>query len=796
MNDLRFAFRQLARQPGFTTVAVLTLALGIGVNTTIFSVIDGVLLRPLPYEDPDRIVVLWEVTERGGEIHVSAPNFRDWKEQARSFDAAAMHSSPDFGGPMTVLGGREATRAQVTGVTADFFPIFGVQPALGRTFAADEFEWGIDVLVVSYRFWRNQLGGNPDLAALTVDVFGRPSRVIGVMPAAFRYPAETDLWGPLPPVDDGRTAHNWQVIARLRPGVSVTMARTEMTQLAERLKQEHGGETDAVGVRVTPLLDQLVGPMRRPLWMLLGAAGLVLLVACTNLASTLLARGAGRQHELAVRESLGATRGRLARQLLTESTVLASLGALASLLLSQLLLDRLLAFMPRLPRLDDVRIDGVVLAFTGSVAVLTAILFGLSPALRSSRFARRDALRSGSRGSAPHRSGPWSLLVAGEVSLALVLLIGAGLLLRSFWEVLNQDPGFETANVLAVEVTPPESKYGEGEERGHYFQRVHDVLSTVPGVAAAGLVNHPPLGGQSWNGDFEIEGRGPGSGTADYRIAGGAYFDALGIRVLRGRTFDEREAASGEDVAVIDRTLAERYWPGEDPVGRRIRDLANDRWIYPARWLTVIGVVEPVRHDALTVEPRPTVYVDYRQRPARLATATFVLRAAMPPDALVGPVRERIRALDPDVPAEFSTMERVVGNSVSDRRFTMLVLVGFAALALLLAAVGIYGVVSYAVQRRTREMGIRLALGAAPPALLGTVFGNSMRVVAAGALLGAAGALALTRLLQSMLYGIRPLDPLVLGTATVLLTGVAGLATYIPARRATSIDPVEALRHE
>jgi len=583
-------------------------------------------------------------------------------------------------------------------------------------------------------------------------------------------------------------------VARLRPGVPLGAARTDIGRLAARLKQEYGGDTDAAGVRVTPLQEQLVGSMRRPLWLLLGAAGFVLLVVCTNLASTLLARGAGRQREFAIRESLGATRGRLIRQLLTEGALLTALGVAASLFLSNWLLRGLVAWAPGLPRLGDVRIDAPVLAFTAGVAVSAAVLFGLLPALRNARVGRRE------RGSAPHRTGPWSLLVAGEVSMAFVLLIGAGLLIRSFWKVLNQDPGFKNENVLAVGLAPPESKYPDedkGKARSRYFQRVLDDLSALPGVTAVGLVNHPPLGGLSWNGDFEIEGRGPASGVADYRIASGGYFDALGIQVLRGHVFDERDTGPGnDDVAVIDRALAARYWPGEDPLGKRIRNLANDAWIYPGRWLTVIGVVEAVRHDALIAEPRPTVYVDYRQRPARLSSATVVLRGTVPPDVLVGPVRTHLRAVDPDVPAEFTTMRHVVRNSVNNRRFTVLVLGGFAALALLLAALGIFGVVGYAVQRRTREMGIRIALGAAPLGIVGMVLRDSLRVVAVGALLGLGGAMALTRVIQGMLYGIEPLDPLVLLAVVVLLVCVATLAAYIPARRAGAVDPMIALRNE
>ncbi len=798
-QDLRYALRGLRKTPGFTAVAVLTLALGIGMNTTIFSVIEGVLLRPLAYEEPDRLVTLSEVNEAGGAVHVSAPNFRDWKAQAHSLEALALHSSRDFGGPTTVLGGREATRANVTAVSADFLPVFRAQPALGRPFAADDFAWGANVVIVSHGFWRDQLGATQDLTGLTIDAYGHPRHVIGVMPTGFRYPAETDIWGPIPPVAEGRRAHNWHVVGRLRPGVTLAAARAELSQVAKRLKVEYADGTDAVDMRVTPLQEALVGHLQRPLTLLLGAAVFVLLVACTNLASTLLARGAGRQREFAVRESLGATRGRLARQLLTECAVLSVLGAGASLLLSKWLLAGLAATAPGLPRLEDVRVDGRVLAFTAVMAVCAAVLFGLLPALRSVRIGRPAALAGDDRGSARHRGGPWTLLVTGEVAMAFVLLIGAGLLLRSFWHVLSQHPGFTADHVLTVELAPPESKYSDedrGEDRSRYFQQVLQELATLPGVSTVGLVNHLPLGGSSWNGALEIEGRGPASATADYRITDGAYFHALGIRGLRGRVFDERDVAPGVDVAVIDRGLAERYWPGADPVGKRIRNLANDSWIYPDRWLTVIGVVESVRHDALTAQPRATVYVHYLQRPARLASGTVVMRANRSPAELVRSVRARLQAIDRDVPAEFATLQHVIESSVATRRFTVLVLGGFAALALVLAALGIYGVISYAVQRRTREMGIRLALGAAPRSVVGLVLGESLAVVAIGSLIGLAGAAALTRAIRGLLYGVQPLDPVVLVVVAVLLAGVATLATYIPARRAGVVDPLVALRTE
>lgn len=801
LQDLRYALRQLRRNLGFAAVAVLTLALGIGANSAIFSVVNGVLLRPLPYSEPERIVAIWEQNESGDEMHVAAPNVQDWREQSRSFEALSYHHSDEFGGPTTVLGGREATRAWATGISADFFRVLGVRPVQGRVLAEEEHESdGGPTVVVSERFWRSQLGAKPDLGDLTVTVWGEPRQIVGVMPAGFSYPGETDLWLPVEAgPGEGRNAHNWKVIGRLREGASVAVAHAELSRTTAGLKREHGADMDAVGVQIRSLRDQLVGEVRQPLLLLLGAAGFVLLVACTNLASTLLARGTARQREIAVRASLGAGRYRIVRQLLTESLLLALLGTAAGLTGAYLLLKVLPVLAPALPRVSEVGLDGRVLSFALGLAVLTAILFGLLPALRTTANGAAGVLRAGGRGgSESYRRGPWGFLVGGEVALALLLLVGSGLLIKSFWEVLSITPGFEAENVLTVDLALPENKYSGDEEIAAYYRRLVEEVGTLPGVEEVGVVNHLPLGGVAWNGSFAIEGRGEVEGHPDYRVASPGYFEALGIPLLRGRRFEDSDRAGSPHVVLVSRAMAEQYWPGEDPVGKRIGNLANEPMRYRGEgdWLTIIGVVGDVRHSSLTEEPQPALYVNVLQRPARARSVIATIRTSAPAQTLAGAVRARLRGLDSDVPMELATMDARVAESVAERRFVLLVLGIFAAVALLLAAVGIYGVVSYGVERRTREMGIRLALGATPREVLGLVLRGSIFTVAAGIAVGVVCAAALTRILQGMLYDVSPLDPSVFAAVVAVLALVALAASYLPARRATRVDPMIALRAE
>jgi putative ABC transport system permease protein len=801
LQDLRYAVSQLRAGPGFTLVAVATLALGIGANTAMFSVTHEVLLRPLPYEEPDRIVTLWEKHGEDASWAVSEPNFSDWQRLSRSFEAMALHSNYGFGGPPTILGAETAVRGWTAAVSTDFFSVFGVQATRGRLFAADEHrQGGPPVAVVSHSFWRNHLGADPDALGRTLTLWREAFEIVGILPPSFRYPGETDIWIPLERfgANSWRTAHNWAAVGRLRNGVTVETAQVEMDRIGASLRQQFGEESDASGAQVTRLQDELVGDLRRPLFLLLGAAALVLLVGCANLASTLLARSAGREREIAIRAALGAGRLRLVRQLLTESFLLSLLGAGAGVGLAAWTLHGLLALAPAsVAGNAAVGLNARVLGFTLVVSVIATLLFGLLPALRGSERGFATVLPFGAWGSTGRtRRGLWGLLLGSEVALALLLLIASGLLIRSFQEVMRIEPGLDPSHVLTIDVAPPESKYAGDVAKASYYERLLAELERVLGVEAAGLIQHVPLGGVSWNSTFEIEGQGKNSGWGHYRIVGGDYFRTMGIPLLRGRVFDARDRAAATPVAIINETLAKREWPDEDPLGKRFRDIGNEPLQYRDAWLTVVGVVADVRHGGLLREASPEIYVHVLQRPHRALEAVVALRTGGPPTSVIGAARARIRELDRDVPVEFSTMSARVLESVADRRFTMLVLTVFAAVTLVLAAVGIYGVVSQAVASRYREIGIRIALGADPRRVRGLVVRNSMRVVLAGIMAGGVASLGATRILRHLLFGVSTHDPGAYVMGGIVLTVVALLASYLPARRATRVDPMVALRAE
>jgi putative ABC transport system permease protein len=795
-RDVRFGIRSLVKNPGFAALAVLTLALGIGANTAIFSVVNGVLLRTPPYPAPDRLVVLWERTKSGSENYVARPNFEDWRKQSHSFDALAL--TPGWGGwTITVLGAKEPVQAEVSMVGGAFFGIMGVSPALGRTFSPDESRpGGAPVVVVSHAFWRDQLGSTRNLSAVSLRIEGRTYGVIGVMPASFDYPLGTDIWGPAEQLDDPstRTAHNWGVIGRLRRGVNLAAARTEMNGIAERLQQEYAGNDDAYGVVVKRLQTELTGSARHPLLLLMGAAAFVLLIACANIAGTLLARGAARGREIAVRAALGAGRGRIVRQLLTESLLLALGGAALGVGVGWATLHWLLALDPAaLPPGAAVSLDIGVLGFTLAVAVATALIFGLLPSLRLSATEPGSTVRS-SRGAAPGiRRGPWPYLVATEVALALVLLVGSGLLIRSFWAVLSKDPGYRTHGVLTVDVSLPASVYRSDSDVSTALVRLRSQLAALPGVAVAGGTVSLPLATQGMNGAMQVEGQADWDGYAEYRVVLPGYFKSMGIAVGTGRVFDERDRYGDAQVAVVNQVLADRYWPGENPIGKRLRGTTNDR--YPD-WLTVVGVVGDVRHRSLTAQPRAELYVDAVQRPDRAREMTFTLSTTGDAGLLAGPARAALREAAPDAAVKMATMGSIVSRSVADRRFTLLLLGAFAVVALLLAGAGIYGVVGYTVTRRTREIGIRLALGAEPARVLRMVQRSMLVAAGVGAAIGLAGAVGLTRLLSGLLYGVTALDPATFAAVAAVVLGASWLASYLPARRATAVDPVRTMREE
>ncbi|HEX9700785.1 MAG TPA: ABC transporter permease [Acidobacteriota bacterium] len=799
LQDVRYALRTLSRSPGFTAIAVLTLALSIGANTAIFSVVNGVLLHPLPFADADRLVVVWEHGTRGTDVHVTWPNFVDWQESSTTLEAMAFQPTYAFGGAYTVLGGEQAVRVRAGAVSARFFEIVGVQPVVGRLPLPEEFPpAGDPVLVVSHAFWLTQLGADPDLSDRSLQVSSYELPVVAVMPPGFRFPDDTDIWLAGYGSGDSRTSHNYAVIAKLKEGATVEQADQELDAITASLKEQLGDDMYALGVNVRSLRDELVGGVERPLYMLLGAAGLVLLVACTNVASTLLARGSARRHEMAIRASLGAGRGRLVLQLLIESLILAVAGATAGLLLAQGLLGWLLAMSPdSLPRIEEIGLDATVLAFTALATLLTALLFGLLPALRGSQTRMAGALRGASRAATGERNWVWSALVSSEVALALVLLIGAGLLMLSFATVMAIDSGFDAEGVLTVDLSLPDTVYPDDASMAAFYEQLLADLTAMPGVESAGLVNHIPLGGAWINGAFRIEGRSDeDAGYGEYRVAGGDYFEAMDIALLRGRFFNAADRAGAPGVAIVNQALVDRFFPDEEPLGKRIGSLSNDGWVYGEEWLTIVGVVGNVRHDGLTAEARPETYVHYLQRPMRARGANVTLETIGEPTALVAAVREHIRRLDDRVPMDFSSMESLLGRSLAERRFTMAILAVFGAVALALAAVGIYGVVSYSVARRRREMGIRIALGAQPRGVRRLVVRRSMTLVAAGIVIGVLGALALTRLLETMLYEVSPTDPLTFAAVTLLLAATAWLASFIPALRGSRTDPMITMREQ
>lgn len=794
LNELRHALRMLARRPAFSLLAVVTLALGIGANTAMFTVVHGVLLKPLPYTNPERIVRVWEQTERGSRAAVSNPNFLDWRDRSRSFDTMAAYA----GGPQTVLGGTEPVFAPVYAVTDGFFRVFGVAPMAGRTFVSEEMRRnGTPAVVVSHGFWRRVLGSNPDLSAVPLRVAGMSCRVVGVMPPGFAYPANAEVWIPKELTEDAtrRTAHNLSVVARLGEGATLAKAAPEMNTLAAVLQREHAGNNDATGVAIVPLRDALTGTAREPLLMLWAAVALVLLIACANVASMLLAQGEGRRVELAVRSALGAGRGRIVRQLFAENLLLSVLGAACGLAMTSWLVGAVRAIpgVP-LPRADALGIDRTILLFTVLLAVVTPLLIGILPALQMSRANLRDMLAQGGRGAASAaRARVRSVLIAGEVAVALLLLVGSALLIRSFQNVMAVDAGFDPRGVLAAEMSVPAAKYDDPLRAAAFYEELLAQLRALPGVSAAGVVNQLPLGGIDFGGGFRFEGDS-GVQNAGYRLASEGYFESLGIGLRRGRLFDGRDSAGRPPVALVNEAFVRQYLSGQDPLGKRFAFLGMDR-VNPM--LTIVGVVADVRHRGLVTQAAPEVFLSYRQQPSRTRwTMNVVVKAERPDlaESLASAVRERVRAVDADVPVRFRTLNDMVAMSVADRRFTLFVLTAFAVIALALAAAGIYGVLAHAVSQRTQEIGIRMALGAQPRAVVRLLLRSGLAPVGIGIAAGVAGALAGTRALTAFLFGVAPHDPVALTWAVAVLSAAAALGAFVPARRAVRVDPLIALK--
>ncbi len=799
LQDIRYGFRMLLKNPGVTAVAVIALALGIGANTAIFSVVDAVLLRPLPLEEPDRLVRMGETFPPSGLGSVSVLNWKDWREQNEAFHSIAAYQTESF----NLVGAENPERVSGATVSAGFFQMLGVKPRLGRTFLEGEDQPGSSpVVVLSESLWRRNFGGDPSLVGKTIKLNSQGFTVAGIMPGEFRFPSpQTELWVPLIPtgaVAANRGSHYLLALGRLKHGVTLGQAQTQMDSIARRLEKQYPRSNAGRGVKLIPLREELVQNVRRALYVLLGAVGFLLLIACANVASLLLARASGRQREIAIRAALGAGRFRLIRQLLTESMLLAIAGGAMGVLVALWGVDVLVALAPgNLPQINRIRPDLPVLGFTLVVSVLTGLVFGLAPALRSSRPAVTQALRMSA--SSPLRLSASRLLVVAEISLTLVLLIGAGLLLKSFVRLERVDPGFRPQNVLTMKINLPKAKYSMPQSSVGFYQKVLERVRSLPGVQAAGIVTFLPLQDWGFNGDFAIVGRPPfppnQQPIAEYRETSADYFRALSIPLIKGRYFTEQDAAGSPRAVIINEAMARRFFQDQDPIGQRLQFDSPDS-------VPIVGVVGNVKQATLARPAVLEIYVPYAQSPwlafNSLLGMSLVVRASDDPGALTAAVRHEIRAVDLEQPVyRVKTMEQVIADSVSPRRFEMLLLGAFAGLAMVLATIGIYGVMFYSVRQRTQEIGIRMALGARQWDVLRMVVGEGAVLALTGVGIGVAAAFGLTRLLSSFLFGVGATDPATFAAAlSVLLIAVALAASFIPARRATKVDPMLALRHE
>ena len=804
-QDVRYGLRMLAKQPGVTLIAVVTLALGIGANTAVFTVVNAALLRGLPYPEPERLVHLWEGTPQKEfpQREASYPDFLDWR-RSESFEGVAAYAG---GGGMTLTGRGEPERLAAVNASANFFSVLGVKPIMGRDFSPDEERpGGARAVMLSYGLWQRLAGGDPALIGQQLTLNGNGYTVVGVLPADFQFAPRggAEAWvafQPSPMQLSRRYMHGTNVIARLKAGVSLEAAAAEMRAVGRRIERDHNESHAGTSIRVVPLQEQIVGQVRPLLLVLLGAVGCVLLISCANVANLLLARAVLRAPEIAVRLALGATRGRLTRQLLTESLLLALLGGGFGVLLAQWGIEALVSAVPEaqlnsMPYLKGLAIDGRMLAFTAGVTLLTGAVFGLAPALAATRRELHEALKAGGRSAAgAGRQRLRQALVVAEVALALVLLVGAGLLLQSFRRLLEVNPGFRTERLLTLRVALPVAKYGSDEKAATIYRQMLERIEALPGVEGVGAVNVLPLSGGNTT-RFIVEGEpvpAPGQETeANVREVNPDYFRAMGVPLLRGRAFTARDDPASPRVVIVNQTLAARAFPRGEAPGRRLIFTGDDRRPYE-----VVGVVGDEKVNGLDARTTPVVYHPMFQDPG-LATG-LVVRATGEPGRLAAALRAELRALEPDLSLwAMRTMDDVMASLPATflRRYPALLIGVFAGVALLLATVGIYGVMSYAVSQQTREIGVRVALGARRRDILQMVVGRGMALALAGVGAGLVVSLAVTRLLGSLLYGVTATDPVTFAGVALLLAGVAFLACYLPARRATQIDPLLALRQE
>ncbi len=808
---MRYGLRMLWKSPGFTLIAIAALALGIGANTAIFSVVNGVLLRPLPFAQSDHLMIVWESNLQRGvtKNQVSYPDFADWREQNHTFERLASFHDSNF----VLTGGSEPLRLRGQVVNADLFPLLGVQPVIGRAFRAEEDKPGEGgrVVLLSYALWQKQFGSDPRVVGQAVTLNGESYTVVGVMPEGFQFPVQNEpveLWTTVAQDASGegaiaaeRGAHYMMVIGRLKPGVTQAEAQAEMDAIASRLSQQYPDTNKNRGVTVIPALEDAVGGVRTALLILLGAVGCVLLIACANVANLLLARATTRHKEIAIRAALGASRLRVVRQLLTESVMLSLAGGTLGLLAALWGTDLLVAFSGgAIPRSTQISLDVYVLGFTFLVALLTGVLFGLAPALHASRSDLTEALKEGGRtssGDGARRNRLRSALVVAEVAVALVLLVGSGLLIQSLRRLHQVNPGFDPHNVLTMSVGLPDVKYTT-QQQVEFYRRLQERVEALPGVTSSSAVFPLPLSGARIVIAFDIEGRPvPKSDqpSTEYRTISPDYFRTMSIPFIKGRDFTERDDHAAPGVIIVNEAFAQKFFPNEDPIGKRIKPSISTDDTKPVM-REIVGVVGNVKHKNLSMaQPDPEAYVPHAQIP--FDTMTLVVKTNVNAGSIANAVRSEVRALDKDLPVySIKTLDEYLASSVAQPRFNTLLLAIFAGLALVLTIIGLYGVMSYSVIQRTHELGIRIALGAQTRDIQKLVLGQGMVLTLIGIGIGLLGAFALTRLMRSLLFGVSATDPLTFVAVSLLLAAIALLACLIPARRAMKVDPMVALRYE
>ena len=802
MGDIRYALRNLLRRPTFTLIAVLTLALGIGANTAIFSAINALLLKPLPFPELDRVVAIWDKLPSRDLMHneVAVANYLDWQSQTQSFEQLGLYRWWSA----NLTGVDPPERIQGFLVTANFLDVTGIKPIMGRNFSPEENQPGKDqVAVITHSLWQRRFGGDPNILNKTITVNSIVRTVIGVMPEHFNYPKGAEVYAPLPMSPElmkNRGSHGYYVIGRLKSGATIEGAQAEIDNISARLEQQFPETNKGWGATVFPIVADTVRMYDTALWVMMAAVGFVLLIACANVANLMLARASGRQKEIAVRTALGASRWRIVRQLLTESVIVALAGGVLGILIGFWGIDALRAANPGeatkyAPGWYQLGINSTVLLFTLGLSLLSGIVFGLAPALQMSRPNLNHSLKEGTRGTTSTSHRLRSSLVVFEVALSLMLLVGAGLLTRSFLSLIRTDPGFNPDNVLTMNLVLPGAKYKDRPARAAFYDDLVQRVKTQPGVQSAAFVNYLPLGGSNSSDSYLVEGEpepAPGQEyNGRYRVATPDYFRTMEISIVRGRAFTEQDKAGAPPVVIINETLARKHWPGQDPLGRRIRFYGP---LEKAPWMEVVGVIKDVKHE-LNIPVTPEYYLPHAQDPWN--AMILVARTTVDPASLSAALRQQVWTIDKDQPVfDVKTMQEVRSISVAIYSFSSVMLAIFAGVALVLAAVGIYGVMAFAVTQRTQEIGIRMALGARTADVLKLVVKHGMKLALLGMVIGLAGSWALTRFIAKLLVGVQPTDLLTFSLVSVCLLVAAFVACYLPARRATKVDPLVALRYE